>query len=217
MSESEDGLAPGRPRASEPAWAKEEEAELAALAGELRTVFAAAAMALPPQSERVRAALRQLRPVSAARPQRTLLALFTLYGCAAALLLLAWLGYTAVYRIALRDALAHSTRLDMRNLGLALERWAREHGGALPIGDSAQLLALLSQPGRDGRTPVFEVPRRWIRDGRLTDAFGRPLRYRALGERALLYSCGPNGRDDGGAADDIVVWLRSPGRGDTGF
>ena len=45
--------------------------------------------------------------------------------------------------------------------------------------------------------------------GEVIDVWGNPLVYRSPGSKSSsfdLYSCGPNGRDDGGAGDDIGNW-----------
>ena len=48
-----------------------------------------------------------------------------------------------------------------------------------------------------------------VRDGRLIDGYGRPFVYtREDARQARIYSLGRNGRDDGGAGDDVVAWVR---------
>ena len=41
------------------------------------------------------------------------------------------------------------------------------------------------------------------REGEYLDDFGQPYRFRSQPGRALIYSVGPNGKDDGGEGDDV--------------
>ena len=45
--------------------------------------------------------------------------------------------------------------------------------------------------------------------GEAIDPWGKPLVYRSPGSKGAgfdLYSCGPNGRDEGGTGDDVGNW-----------
>jgi hypothetical protein len=51
----------------------------------------------------------------------------------------------------------------------------------------------------------FKFPKSMMIRGLACDVWKQPLRYRCLdGRTFLLYSCGPNGRDDQGEFDDIA-------------
>jgi len=72
-----------------------------------------------------------------------------------------------------------SARIRLARTGLALERYRLAHSGQLPSGISELIPAYLN-----------EVP---------IDPFdGHPLRYKKLAHSFVVYSIGPDGRDDGG-------------------
>ncbi|RME73450.1 MAG: hypothetical protein D6776_07055 [Planctomycetota bacterium] len=170
-------------------------ASLAELERELGDTLAQAAHGLRSQCDEIQLRLAELAPlVAASRPRRRgpwLLA--TIYACAALLLLVAWLGYAVAWRLELRARLASAARQDVRNVGLVLRRWAAS-GRPLPERLDPGLL----------RAAGLELPARWRRGEVVTDPFGQPLRLRRTGRGAVLYSAGPNGRDEGGRGDDIA-------------
>ena len=59
-----------------------------------------------------------------------------------------------------------------------------------------------------GETPTrpkgYRFSKRRLKEGTYVDDFGRPYRVLAERERVLIYSLGPNGRDEKGRGDDIT-------------
>ncbi len=80
--------------------------------------------------------------------------------------------------------------------------------GSYPTGNLAQVSASLRGSNRQGLI-FLQIPARSANDaGELVDAWKRPLRIILTNPAGpIVYSLGPNGRDDGGApgSDDIVA------------
>jgi hypothetical protein len=106
-----------------------------------------------------------------------------------------------------------------RTLGIvqiAVSEWEQEHDRALPGQTIEEIEAHIAPRVRLYNAKLnAHVP--FDRHERILDAWGQSLRLRWLGAnnrcplvaavgRPLLYSCGANGRDEGGRGDDIV-WL----------
>ena len=77
---------------------------------------------------------------------------------------------------------------------------------SFPIGEStADLRQWMLDRGSDSRSVREETL--W-KDGQLQDFWGRPVQYRFPSRRRELllelYSCGPNGLDEGGLGDDVT-------------
>jgi hypothetical protein len=116
-----------------------------------------------------------------------------LNGVAAALVLAAALGYA--YRglvVAKRQALTLQAKVEVKNLAIVLRaRGERRREAARPSLAEA----------------AAELPGALAALGLEHDAFGNPFRVRGAAGAVCVYSCGPNGRDDAGAGDDIVAVL----------
>jgi hypothetical protein len=156
----------------------------------LERSFSAVAAELMPLRDRVLARLdraprererRREPPLPFLGRKRTLFLLVNAF--AAAMLLTAYVGYLMLGRMQ-RQALAAEARCEVRNLAIVL-RALRERGTA-PAEPREALAGALARLGIE------------------RDPFGNPFAC----DSARVYSYGLNGRDDGGAGDDIVAYLR---------
>ncbi len=141
----------------------------------------------------------RLRPAGPPRPRPFLRSrvgqwFLLLNGIAAAFIALAF-GTFATLRGASQATLTTRTRVEVRNLAIALESY-RERQGTLPPAGSRSLVAAL---GAD-----FPFASERLADGIYRDPFGGPIAY----DGARVYSYGPDGRDDGGAGDDLVCAIQ---------
>lgn len=90
----------------------------------------------------------------------------------------------------------------------------RHDYGEFPSGSPATIARLLRGESVGGQNPrrldYIEIhPRELNADGELIDPWGMP--YRMVTEpRLVVYSCGPNRVDEGGAGDDIVGKQEAP-------
>lgn len=156
---------------------------------------------------RVEDALRREDDAARRRVRRRhLRSLFWLTLLAASVLLaVAYVGTAAVIRLRQREAQRHAVRTEVQALVTALSAWAREQGD-LPADPAALVTALeRTRPGRDHAYFRFDPARR--REDGYLDAFGRSYRYLPARDRALVWSVGPDGRDDGGEGDDVGAWV----------
>lgn len=87
---------------------------------------------------------------------------------------------------------------------VAMERYRRERG-ELP--SEKGWLASLSGPRRDKAGPYYSPDPRRVKNGEFLDPWGRPYVYQRTNDGARVISVGPNGRDEGGAGDDVVMHL----------
>ena len=106
-----------------------------------------------------------------------------------------------------RQALINATNIKVKDSMKALQFYATQHNTRYPEGGQ-EIWSQLMQPEQlqDGRTLepyIKEQPE---------DAWGNVLyyqypneKYDAINEPAI-WSAGPDGKDDGGANDDIVSW-----------
>jgi hypothetical protein len=93
-----------------------------------------------------------------------------------------------------------ATRSILFAVSRALEEYRLNRGDFPPPGAKA-LATALANPAN----PYLDLPRGMIdREGRIVDGWGVPLHYaRAADGGVVLYSWGPDGRDDNGRGDDI--------------
>lgn len=93
-----------------------------------------------------------------------------------------------------------ATRSILFAVSRALEEYRLNRGDFPPPGAKALATALA-----DPANPYLDLPRGMIdREGRIVDGWGVPLHYaRAADGGVVLYSWGPNGRDDNSRGDDI--------------
>jgi hypothetical protein len=101
-------------------------------------------------------------------------------------------------------AIERAKRTQVLLLDLAKQLRARQKVGRLPVAIGAGS----DYSGQEAMSRVIElrpaVGLTRVR-GLIVDAWGQPLRYRSTDGRSfLLYSCGPNSRDDFGGFDDIA-------------
>lgn len=135
--------------------------------------------------------------------RRHLRALFYVTNVAGILLVfVAYAGTVAAARVQRRAAQRTETATELRAMASALERWGREHGGELPrdLGGALAALAELR-----GERPYYPVQASRLGPEGYKDGFGHPYRYRFEPGRALLWSVGPDGRDQQGDQDDLLV------------
>ncbi|MCO5172037.1 MAG: type II secretion system protein GspG [Planctomycetes bacterium] len=147
------------------------------------------------------AELRRLR-------RRHLRALFYLTNVVAlVLLVVAYVGTAVVLRVQVRAAQRRATDLEVQALVRALTRYFKDHG-RLPA-DARALAAELARPSGRGAegAPYHRFDPALLVEGEYVDAFGRPYRYVPGRDRALIYSVGPDGIDDGGQRDDVGAWV----------
>jgi len=93
------------------------------------------------------------------------------------------------------------TRAALHAIKQALEHYRMDRGD-YPNAGAKALAAALTDP----RNPYIQLPAGSVSAaGELVDGWGRPLHYvRGADGGAVVYSYGPNGRDDNGGADDVA-------------
>ncbi len=112
------------------------------------------------------------------------------------LLVIAYAGLRAALRLTEVRAQREAVAAELAAMQSALVRYVQD-GGAIP-NSWPELLEALQRPRRDGRAPYYRFDAERLRGSEYLDGFGHPYRYLAVGGRALLYSVGPDGRDQGG-------------------
>lgn len=121
---------------------------------------------------------------------------------ALALLVASYVGTKAAIALRLRAARSNATRTELDAMVKALTRWKHDHGS--PPADLAGLLQALDTPRPDGEgAPYYPLDPARRREGAYLDGFDRPYVYVGRADRALIYSLGPDGKDDGGEPDDL--------------
>jgi hypothetical protein len=91
---------------------------------------------------------------------------------------------------------------EVHAVAVALERYGRERG-RLPD-ESVALAQSLGEARVGSERPYYSVDARRVKDGRILDPWGRPYVYKRTVDGALVYSFGPNGRDEEGEGDDVT-------------
>jgi hypothetical protein len=159
---------------------------------------------------RVEEALRRDRQAQVLRHRRRhLRALFYVTTVAGLVLLfLAYAGTAAAVRLQRHAAQRIATETELQGLRAALARYERETGD-LPR-DAAALFTALARTRRidEVDVPWYRLDASRLEGGQYRDDFGRPYRYEARPDRAVIWSLGADGRDDGGQGDDLVVEVR---------
>jgi len=102
-----------------------------------------------------------------------------------------------------REATAHTlaTRTEVVGLSRALARYLqdkRQVPASMP-----ELIDALQTTRPDGQ-PYYPLAADRLKDGEYLDDFEQPYRYLVRGTRVLVYSVGPNKKDDEGEGDDIT-------------
>jgi hypothetical protein len=157
--------------------------------------------------DRVKAQIRR-EDVSNARRlrRRHLRAIFYVTNVAAVLMMcMAYVGLAAAVRLRARTAQILATETEIKALVTALSRYTREHQGVLPADMPGLVEALQTQ--RQGGQPYFRFDPARLSQGTYLDDFGRPYRFQPGSGRALIYSVGPDGKDDEGQSDDLSLWV----------
>jgi type II secretory pathway pseudopilin PulG len=116
------------------------------------------------------------------------------------LIVVAYVSYEK-YRL---DAIekSNAARAQLAQLQAALDLYRADYG-AYPLGGNESIVKELLSNRKDGNTPYFVFRPSEILEGRVVDPWKEPYVYKSTGETALLYSKGPNHRDDDGVVDDI--------------
>jgi hypothetical protein len=199
-------LATGCPVCEE-LFARALEAQVEGVPGLERAVEAAAdgmAAAQAAVLARVEAALREDLLAARRTRRRHLRVLFWVFMSATSvLLLMAYVGLSLFVRMQISAAKRAETLVELRALTAALARSVQDTG-EIPA-DVPALVQALSRPRPDGGLHYYPLEARRLRDGGYMDAFGRPYRYEPGVDRALIYSLGPDGKDDGGDPSRDVV------------
>jgi tetratricopeptide (TPR) repeat protein len=100
-----------------------------------------------------------------------------------------------------RGTAAAATLALLESVKAALRQYLDDKG-AYPASGIETLASELGPKGNDSlRLPADQTDSR----GRILDGWGRPLVYRRTDGGFRLYSLGPDGRDDDGAGDDILL------------
>lgn len=94
-----------------------------------------------------------------------------------------------------------ATRTEVVGLSRALARYLQDHR-TLPETLPALLEAL--QAKRPDGQPYYPLAAKRRAEGAYQDDFEQRYRYLVRGNRALIYSVGPNGKDEEGEGDDIT-------------
>lgn len=116
------------------------------------------------------------------------------------LIVVAYISYEKVKQENLEKSQKAGAQLELLMQAL---RVYRADYGTFPVGSNPEMVGAL-QGTRKGRDmPYFAFSSEDLSDGLLVDPWSRPYIYRSTGETALLYSTGPDGRDDGGLGDDL--------------
>jgi hypothetical protein len=159
----------------------------------LERSFAATATALAPVRERVLARIAEMPPPRPRRDGGRVAApplfgrhralLLLVLGSAASLLLTAYFGYLSMVRIQRQTQIVQA-RVEVRNLAIVL-RTFRE----------------ASPEPATPREPCGALPNALARLGLAADPYGNAYACDA----ARIWSWGPNGRNEGGAGDDIAA------------
>jgi len=162
--------------------------------------------------ERIGAAIRSDDELVTSAKLRRLQGRFMLFAiqfAAGFLILLAYAG--SMVGIKLRESRERElfTRVEIH----ALTVCTRVYLGALkvlPPAGNAALVQRLRQPYKAGK-PYYSFPAERLRDGRFLDRWSQPYVYQRTDGGFRIYSLGPNGKDDGGAGDDIgLISKRRP-------
>ncbi|MEZ6188344.1 MAG: type II secretion system protein GspG [Planctomycetota bacterium] len=142
--------------------------------------------------------------------RRHLRALFyaTLLTCLS-LIVAAYVGTVAAIRLQRRRAQQGAVETELRGVSNALQRYVADRGDVPQ--DAAALWAALAtpQPSDDARPYLSLAPSRF--EGALyVDDFGHAYAYRLREGSVLIYSLGPNGKDERGLGDDLGVRVVLP-------
>lgn len=122
---------------------------------------------------------------------------------------------TAGAQAARRRGAVTKAKSMVASLETAIAMYESDMGEYPATGNPELVAAMQEDPGDvDWGGPYIEFKQDDLKDGELVDPWGQPYVYVSVNggspqhrERSYdLYSTGPNGTDDGGAADDVVNW-----------
>jgi type II secretory pathway pseudopilin PulG len=167
---------------------------------------------------RIRSGLMKRRELVTSARLARLNTRFVLYATQLAACLIIALVYVASVASLVtlrRRERVRATTNELRALGIGTKAYIAEQQRLPDEGNQGLIHSLLTpKPGREGRSylPISSEDRaQRLVDGRLIDLWGRPYVFRIKTQtndrRLLIYSCGPNGRDDEGLDDDIPLDL----------
>jgi hypothetical protein len=121
---------------------------------------------------------------------------------AVVLICVAYLGTLMASRVQRAAAASLATTNELKALAGALARYVRDHPEDPPQTLDA-FIAALRQTRPDGRGPYYPFDPERLDGSSYLDGFSEPYRYEAIRKRALIYSAGPNRRDELGSQDDL--------------
>lgn len=109
-----------------------------------------------------------------------------------------------------RGAVRAAATLDaVQRIDVALRVWRRERG-TLPEGTAEEVVRTLAREKNSAGEPFLFLPSTVHLRGGGQDAWDREIVVRIPGTRgdgpADVYSIGENGKDEGGAGDDVSAW-----------
>lgn len=156
-------------------------------------------------NQEIRKPTEQIAPEPAA-PQRSRGRIILYAGQLAAVGILAalWLvSYSSVKRIQKQEQ-RRFTRTEVRALTTVTQAFQKNER-RLPAPGNAALVAELSRPIPEKQRPYFPFDAERLRDGRFLDPWSQPYIYRVEDSGFRIYSSGPDGIDERGGGDDIVM------------
>jgi type II secretory pathway pseudopilin PulG len=116
------------------------------------------------------------------------------------LLVIAYVSYERIRQDNHNKSMAARARLQL--VMRALNTY-RTDCGSYPPGPNSRMVKALRTSSKEPDKPYFAFRRDELVKGKFVDPWGSPYIYKSTGETALIYSAGPNRRDDDGVPDDI--------------
>jgi hypothetical protein len=123
---------------------------------------------------------------------------------AVVLLAAAYVGTLMATRVKNVSAQRMAINNELNSIAVALAHYVKDHPGDVPQ-DLVSLIAALRTERPNGRGPYYPFDADRLRDGVYLDGFSSPYRFKGEGAGGgVLYSLGPNRKDDAGLADDLT-------------
>lgn len=125
---------------------------------------------------------------------------FVLMAALCFLIVIAYVSYEKVKQENIRKA--QSTRAELALMRQALDTYRADHD-FYPLGGNADMVLALQSLSEGQGEPYYRFARGALSEGKAVDSWEEAYLYRSTGDTFLLYSAGPNRRDDDGLGDDI--------------
>lgn len=139
------------------------------------------------------------------RHQRTLFYLVNL--AAVFLLAAAYVGTVMAARVRSVAARGMSTQNELHAMATALSRYVRDYPSRVPR-NGREFFEALGEIRKGGSTPYYPLDAARLEGFLYRDEFDRPYRYDYAAGRVVIYSCGPDRKDDDGLGDDLSKHLQ---------